>query len=90
MSKNFLDDLDFIPQTEVATASGKKLDTHGRVRKTIFLPPDLIADIESAFERDGYTRLMDFYHWIMIQGWEAYTEGKRPSANRQASNEITI
>ena len=46
----------------------------GRTRKTIFLPPDLIEDIDAAARAEG-AKLMDFYHWLLALAFESYEAG---------------
>jgi hypothetical protein len=79
-SGSFDDPLGGLDATSVTRVTGQNTDAKGRVRKTIFLPPDLIWRIEEAAKREGYTRLMDFYHWLMAEGWAQWEGGKRPEA----------
>ena len=74
----FSDPMQGVSSATVAKASGKNTDPRGRVRKTIFLPPETIAEIDDTVKRDGYGSKMDFYHWLVAEGWAAYQNGKRP------------
>lgn len=63
-----------VTQREVSAAKGEKL-IKGRKRKTIFLPPELIEEIDAAAKEEG-VQLMDFYHWVVTEGWKRYREGE--------------
>ncbi len=67
-----------VSRKKVAEAKGAKL-IKGRKRKTIFLPPELIEEIDAAAKQEG-VQLMDFYHWLVTEAWKAYGDGEiRPS-----------
>ena len=74
----FSDPMQGVSSATVAKAAGKNTDPRGRIRKTIFLPPETIAEIDDTAKRDGYGSKMDFSHWLIKEGWAAYQNGKRP------------
>ena len=76
--KQFDDPLGGMGETAVSRASGQSTDAKGRVRKTIFLPPDLIWEVEQAIKQEGYRSKMDFWHWLLAEGWNNYRDGQRP------------
>lgn len=61
-------------RVEVERAKGTTL-IKGRKRKTIFLPPELVDEIDATAKSEG-VQLMDFYHWLINEGWKAYLEGR--------------
>lgn len=87
----FSDPMDGASSNAVSKVSGKNTDPRGRVRKTIFLPPELIWEIDNTSKRDGYASKMDFYHWLVTVGWAAYQDGKRPpTGNVTTSKDIKL
>ena len=81
---NLFDGEDFESQTEepsgldtetVAAAKGMKV--HGednRVRKTIYIPVDILEEIEAEIKKQGFGK-MDFYAELLRYAWQAYSEG---------------
>ena len=63
-----------LTKQDVAQAKGTKL-IKGRKRKTIFLPPELIEEIDAAAKQEG-VQLMDFYHWLITEAWKLYRKNK--------------
>jgi hypothetical protein len=59
---------------DVEKAKGEKT-VGDRKRKTVYLPTDLIDEIDLVAKEKGYG-VMDFYHWLIKQSWEMYQEGK--------------
>lgn len=86
--KNFDDPLAGTSAADVSQASGRKTDAKGRIRKTIFLPPEMVWKIDQTIEAEGYTSKMDFYHWLIESGWNAWLDGQRPEADNSAAKEI--
>lgn len=88
--KDFDDPLAGTSARDVSQASGRKTDAKGRIRKTIFLPPDMIWEIDQTIEAEGYTSKMDFYHWLIVRGWQAWKDGVRPDSDSAAAKEIRL
>ena len=57
--------------------AGRKTDALGRVRKTIYLDPTTIDNIETQIDAEGYGK-MDFYEWLMLMGLQQFENGVRP------------
>ncbi len=62
---------------KAAKVAGRKTDASGRVRKTIFLDPMTIDEIEEFASLEGYGK-MDFYEWLVLTGLEQFDKGVRP------------
>ena len=62
---------------KASKVAGRKTDASGRVRKTIFLDPVTIDEIENLASSGGYGK-MDFYEWLVLMGLQQYDEGVRP------------
>ncbi|RMG94934.1 MAG: hypothetical protein D6706_13000 [Chloroflexi bacterium] len=62
---------------KAARVAGRKTDAAGRIRKTIFLDPVTIDEIEAIAEAEGY-RKMDFYEWLVLVGLQQFDRGMRP------------
>ena len=62
---------------KASKVAGRKTDASGRVRKTIFLDPVTIAEIERIVTSDGYGK-MDFYEWLVLMGLQQFDRGIRP------------
>lgn len=63
-----------VSPNDVAAAKGDKL-VKGRKRKTIYLPPELIEQIDAAAKDEG-VKIADFYHWLFVEAWKLYKDGK--------------
>lgn len=61
-----------VSKEQVSAAKGRKL-INGRVRKTIYLPPDLIDEIDAEAQGVGVS---DFYHFLLASAWEFYKRGE--------------
>jgi hypothetical protein len=62
---------------KASKVAGRKTDASGRVRKTIFLDPVTIDEIEDLAAAEGYGK-MDFYEWLMLMGLQQFDRGIRP------------
>jgi hypothetical protein len=62
---------------KASKVAGRNTDALGRVRKTIFLDPVTIDEIEEIAAAEGYGK-MDFYEWLMLTGMEQFDKGMRP------------
>lgn len=71
--------------------TGRKTDAAGRVRKTIFLEPTSINEIEDLASQHGYSK-MDFYEWLILMGLDQFLDGIRPEieARSVVRNRIKI
>ena len=61
-----------ISKEEVSAAKGRKL-VNGRMRKTIYLPPDLVDEIDAEAQGVGVS---DFYHFLVASAWQSYKKGE--------------
>jgi hypothetical protein len=61
-----------VSKEQVSMAKGRKL-VNGRIRKTIYLPPDLIDEIDGEAKGVG---VGDFYHFLVASAWESYKKGE--------------
>ena len=61
-----------VSKDQVSAAKGRKL-VNGRVRKTIYLPPDLIDEIDAEAQGVGVS---DFYHFLVASAWESFKKGE--------------
>jgi hypothetical protein len=76
--KKFATGMDSVPVADTMKATGKgKQIVGGRKRKTIFLPPDVINKLDTEAKRLKMAK-MDWYEWLVAQGWKAYQNGARP------------
>lgn len=48
-------------------------------RKTIYLPPAMIEQLDNLAAQEGVS-IKDFYRWLLEVGYEAYLAGDRPVA----------
>lgn len=62
---------------KASKVAGRKTDAAGRVRKTIFLDPTTIDEIEALSDSGGYGK-MDFYEWLILIGLQQFDRGLRP------------
>jgi len=62
---------------KASKVAGRKTDAAGRVRKTIFLDPTTIDEIEALSDSNGYGK-MDFYEWLVLIGLQQFDRGLRP------------
>lgn len=62
---------------KAARVTGLNTDAAGRVRKTIFLDPTTINEIEDIVSEAGYSK-MDFYEWLILVGMQQFDRGIRP------------
>lgn len=62
---------------KAAKVTGLNTDATGRVRKTIFLEPTTINEIEDVASEHGYSK-MDFYEWLILVGMQQFDQGTRP------------
>jgi hypothetical protein len=67
---------------KAAKVAGRKTDAAGRIRKTIFLDPITIDEIENLAGSGGYGK-MDFYEWLVLMGLQQFDEGVRPEVEGQ-------
>ena len=67
---------------KASKVAGRKTDASGRVRKTIFLDPVTIDEIEELAGLEGYGK-MDFYEWLVLTGLQQFDEGVRPEVEGQ-------
>lgn len=61
-----------VSKDQVSAAKGRKLIS-GRIRKTIYLPPDLIDEIDAEAQGVGVS---DFYHFLVASAWDLYQRGE--------------
>lgn len=61
-----------VSKEQVSAAKGRKL-IGGRIRKTIYLPPDLIDEIDAEAQGVGVS---DFYHFLVASAWNLYKRGE--------------
>ena len=59
---------------DVEKAKGEKT-VGDRKRKTVYLPTNLIDDIDIVARENGYG-VMDFYHWLLKEAWQMYQDGR--------------
>lgn len=59
---------------DVERAKGDKT-VGNRKRKTVYLPTDLIENIDLVAKEKGYG-VMDFYHWLLKEAWGMYQDGR--------------
>lgn len=77
--KSFDHPLDDVGQEQIAAVTGRKGGGGGSVRKTIFLSPQLIADVDAEAEAEyGHGQKMQFWQWLVEEGWRQYQAGERP------------
>lgn len=62
---------------KASKVAGRNTDAAGRVRKTIFLDPVTINEIEALAADEGYGK-MDFYEWLVLVGLQQFDAGVRP------------
>jgi len=62
---------------KASKVAGRKTDASGRIRKTIFLAPLTINQIENLAATEGYGK-MDFYEWLVLVGVQQFDQGVRP------------
>jgi hypothetical protein len=62
---------------KAAKVAGRKTDAMGRIRKTIYMDPATIGDIEAIADSEGYGK-MDFYEWLLLMGLQQFEQGVRP------------
>lgn len=62
---------------KASKVAGRKTDALGRVRKTIYLDPTTLDDIEALVESEGYGK-MDFFEWLILMGIQQFEKGVRP------------
>jgi hypothetical protein len=62
---------------KASKVAGRKTDASGRIRKTIFLAPVTIDEIENIAADEGYGK-MDFYEWLVLVGLQQFGRGVRP------------
>lgn len=67
---------------KASRVAGRKTDALGRVRKTIFLDPVTIDEIEESAAAEGYGK-MDFYEWLVLTGLQQFDMGVRPELEGQ-------
>ena len=67
---------------KASKVAGRKTDASGRVRKTIFLDPMTIDEIEVFAASEGYGK-MDFYEWLILMGLQQFDKGIRPEVEGQ-------
>lgn len=67
---------------KAAKVAGRKTDASGRVRKTIFLDPMTIDEIDEFASAEGYGK-MDFYEWLVLTGLQQFDKGVRPEVEGQ-------
>lgn len=59
---------------DVAAAKGQRV-VGNRRRKTIYLPPELIEEIDREAKEAGYP-VMDFYDWLVRRAYADYKDGR--------------
>lgn len=62
---------------KASKVAGRNTDAVGRIRKTIFLDPVTIDEIEATVNAEGYGK-MDFYEWLILMGLQQFENGVRP------------
>jgi hypothetical protein len=62
---------------KASKVAGRQTDATGRVRKTIFLDPTTIDEVETLSDTHGYGK-MDFYEWLVLIGLQQFGRGLRP------------
>ncbi|MFO7684105.1 MAG: hypothetical protein R6X34_29075 [Chloroflexota bacterium] len=62
---------------KASKVAGRQTDASGRIRKTIFLDPTTIDEIEALSDAKGYGK-MDFYEWLILMGLQQFDKGVRP------------
>lgn len=67
---------------KASKVAGRKTDASGRIRKTIFLDPVTIDEIEAVAADEGYGK-MDFYEWLILMGFQQFDQGIRPEVEGQ-------
>ena len=67
---------------KASRVAGRKTDGSGRIRKTIFLDPVTIDEIEGAAASEGFGK-MDFYEWLILMGLQQFDDGVRPEVEGQ-------
>lgn len=67
---------------KASRVAGRKTDGSGRIRKTIFLDPVTIDEIEGSAASEGFGK-MDFYEWLILMGMQQFDEGVRPEVESQ-------
>ena len=67
---------------KASKVAGRNTDAAGRIRKTIFLDPVTIDEIEAVAAEEGYGK-MDFYEWLVLMGMEQFDRGVRPEVEGQ-------
>ena len=67
---------------KASRVAGRKTDGSGRIRKTIFLDPIAIDEIEKVAASEGFGK-MDFYEWLILIGLQQFDEGVRPEVESQ-------
>lgn len=67
---------------KAAKIAGRHTDAAGRIRKTIFLDPITIDEIEAIAVEESYGK-MDFYEWLILIGMEQFGKGVRPEVEGQ-------
>jgi hypothetical protein len=67
---------------KASKVAGRNTDATGRVRKTIFLDPTTINEIEDLVATEGYGK-MDFYEWLILIGLQQFDTGLRPEVEGQ-------
>lgn len=63
---------------KAAKVAGRNSDAAGRIRKTIFLDPVTIDEIDRLGAEEGYGK-MDFYEWLILMGLQQFDKGVRPA-----------
>ncbi|MCB0000261.1 MAG: hypothetical protein KDE56_31065 [Anaerolineales bacterium] len=63
---------------KAAKVAGRNTDAAGRIRKTIFLDPITIDEIDRLAAEEGYGK-MDFYEWLILMGLQQFDGGVRPT-----------
>ncbi len=67
---------------KASKVAGRKTDATGRVRKTIFLDPTTIDEIDTLSDAHGYGK-MDFYEWLILIGLQQFDKGVRPEVENE-------
>jgi len=67
---------------KASKVAGRKTDASGRIRKTIFLTPITMDEIENLAAAEGYGK-MDFYEWLVLVGLQQFDQGMRPEVEDQ-------
>lgn len=74
---------------KASKVAGRNTDAAGRVRKTIFLDPVTIDEIEAMAAEEGYGK-MDFYEWLVLMGLQQFDSGVRPEVEGQPTVKARI